>query len=83
MDKKTREKMIGKIYGLLKEKEKNRNWESFLDSILIELLSEPNKDELYYILYSKLSMCRYLTYKYYRKIILECLNLLSKENVHE
>lgn len=32
------EKMRSQLFGLLCEYEKDRNWERFLDSILIELL---------------------------------------------
>lgn len=34
-------KLKNKLYGLLCEREKNREWEKFLDSILIELYGYP------------------------------------------
>lgn len=75
-----REKMKKKLYGLLCEREKNGNWEEFLDSILIELTGykDENKTIEYYILYDKLSSCRYLSFKYYRKTIFECINLFDR-----
>ena len=68
------------MFGLLCEYEKNRNWERFLDSILIELLEidEERKTTNYYKLYSKLSSLRYLSYKYFRTTIFDCMNLVSK-----
>ena len=51
-----RDKMKNKLYGLLREREKDGEWEKFLDTILIELLgySEKNKTIDYYTLYAKL-----------------------------
>ena len=61
-------KLKNKLFGLLCEYEKGREWEKFLDSILIELLGfeEERKTINYYILYYKLSSLRYLSYKYFR-----------------
>ena len=74
------EKMRSQLFGLLCEYEKNRNWERFLDSILIELLNidEERKTPDYYKLYSKLSSLRYLSYKYFRATIFDCMNLVTR-----
>jgi hypothetical protein len=74
------EKMRSELFGLLCEYEKDRNWERFLDSILIELLQieEERKTPTYYKLYSKLSSLRYLSYKYFRATIFDCMNLVTK-----
>ena len=66
-----RDKMKKKLYGLLREREKDGEWEKYLDTILIELsgYSDDNKTIEYYTLYSKLSACRYLSFKYYRKTL--------------
>jgi hypothetical protein len=74
------EKMRSQLFGLLCEYEKNRNWERFLDSILIELLNidEDRKTPDYYKLYSKLSSLRYLSYKYFRTTIFDCMNLVTR-----
>lgn len=73
-------KLKSKLFGLLCEYEKKREWEKFLDSILIELLGYP--DELksinYYILFYKLSSLKYLRYKYFRTTIFECINLVDQ-----
>lgn len=74
------EKIRSELFGLLCEYEKNRNWERFLDSILVELLNveEERKTPTYYKLYSKLSSLRYLSYKYFRATIFDCMNLVTK-----
>ena len=78
-----RDKMKNKIYGLLCEREKEGEWEKFLDTLLIELQGYPTncKTIEYYTLYSKLSSCRYLSYKYYRKTLFECMELFDRVNV--
>ena len=68
MDKQIKEaydnKLKSKLFGLLCEREKGRDWEKFLDSILIELMgySEEEKTINYYTLYHKLSTLKYLRY---------------------
>ena len=68
------------LFGLLCEYEKNREWENFLDSILIELMSYPDERKTinYYRLFTKVSSLRYLSYKYFRSTVFDCMNLLSK-----
>lgn len=73
-------KLKNKLYGLLCEFEKNREWEKFLDSILIELLGYPDDQKTinYYILYYKLSSLRYLRYEYFRTTIFDCMTLIGE-----
>lgn len=73
-------KLKNKLFGLLCEFEKGREWEKFLDSILIELsgFSEEEKTINYYILFHKLSTLRYLKYEYFRTTVFDCMNLLGK-----
>ena len=84
MDKQIKEaynnKLKSKLFGLLCEREKGRDWEKFLDSILIELLgySEEEKTINYYTLYHKLSTLKYLRYEYFRGVIFDCMDLISK-----
>lgn len=75
-------KLKNKLYGLLCEREKNRDWEKFLDAILIELYgyTEEQKTINYYILYYKLSTLRFLKYEYFRSTIFDCMTLLGKDN---
>ena len=72
-------KLKNKYFGLLREREKNGEWEKFLDTILIELtgFDEKNKTINYYRLYYKTSALKYLRYEYFRKTIFECMNLIS------
>lgn len=78
-------KLKNKLFGLLCEYEKNRDWEKFLDSILIELqgYGEDSRTINYYILYYKLSSLRYLSYKYFRTTIFDCMDLLGKGGLDE
>lgn len=81
---KYKEVLKNRLYGLLCEKEKDGSWEEFLDNILVELTDlAPNNDRSYdyYILVTKLSRCRYLSYKYFRKTIFECMNLIDRTDV--
>ena len=75
-------KLKSQLYGLLCEYEKNREWEPFLDSIIIELLGYPEEEKTvsYYRLFHKVSSLRYLSYKYFRTTIFDCMNLMSKVN---
>ena len=69
-----------RLFGLLCEYEKGREWEKFLDSILIELISYPEEQKTinYYRLFTKVSSLRYLSYEYFRKTVFDCMSLLSK-----
>ena len=73
-------KLKSKLYGLLCEYEKGRDWVGFLDSILIELegfdMNERTID--YCSLYHKIAALRYLNYDYFRKTIFDCMSLLSR-----
>lgn len=73
-------KLKSKLFGLLCEREKGRDWEKFLDSILIELMgySEEERTINYYTLCHKLSTLRYLRYEYFRGVIFDCMDLISK-----
>lgn len=78
-----KDKMKSRLYGLLCEREKNGEWERFLDTLLIEMqgYKENKKTIEYYTLYSKLSACRYLSYKYFRKTLFECMELFDRVDV--
>lgn len=73
-------KLKNKLYGLLCEYEKEREWEKFLDSILIELMGYPEEEKTinYYILFYKLSSLRYLRYEYFRTTIFDAISLVGK-----
>lgn len=73
-------KLKNQLFGLLCEYEKNREWEAYLDSIIIELLGydESQRTINYYKLFHKVSSLRYLSYKYFRTTIFDCMNLVTK-----
>lgn len=73
-------KLKNKLFGCLCEREGGRDWEPFLDSILIELMGWEEKDKTidYYIIFYKLSSCRYLSFTYFRKTIFDVMNLLGR-----
>lgn len=73
-------KLKNKLFGLLCEREKDREWEKFLDSIIIELMGYPEEQKTinYYILFYKLSSLKYLRYDYFRTTIFDCMTLVSK-----
>lgn len=73
-------KLKSKLFGLLCEREKGREWEKFLDSILVELMgySEEERTIDYYILFHKLSTLKYLRYDYFRGTIFDCMDLISR-----
>ena len=70
-------KLKGRLYGLLCEKEKNGEWEKFLDSIIIELEGLGSNSINYWALIGKLNSLRHLSYEYFRKTIFECMNLIG------
>ena len=70
-------KLKGRLYGLLCEKEKNGDWEKFLDSIIIELLGLGANTINYWALMGKLQALRYLSYENFRKTVFEGINLVG------
>ena len=70
-------KLKGRLYGLLCEREKDGEWEGFLDSLLIELRGLGPNSVNWFSLIGKLSELRYLSFKYFRKTIFECMHLVS------
>lgn len=62
---------------MLCEKEKNGEWEKFLDAIMLELIGLGANSINWWPLIGKLKMLKYLSYEYFRKTIFECMNLVS------
>lgn len=73
-------KLKNRLFGLLCEREKDRDWEKFLDAILIELLGWPEEQRTinYLSLFYNLSSLRFLDYKMFRKTIFTCMDILGK-----
>lgn len=78
-------KLQGRLYGLLCEREKGGAWEKFLETILLELygLEKIDKTINYWPLIGKLSELKYLNYQYFRKTIFECINLVKELSANE
>ena len=74
-------KLKGRLYGLLCEKEKDGEWEKFLDAILIEVQGLGARGINWWPLIGKLSMLRFLSYEYFRRTVFECMNLVGDLNI--
>lgn len=70
-------KLKGRLYGLLCEREKDGEWEKFLDSIIMELMGLGANSINWWPLLGKLMLLRYLSYEYFRKTIFESINLVN------
>ena len=71
-------KLKGRLYGVLCEKEKeNGDWEKFLNSIIIELRGLGPNSINYWALIGKLNSLYLLKYDYFRSTIFECMNLIG------
>ncbi len=75
-------RLKNKLFGLLCEREKDGEWESFLDAIIIELQGVPETDRTIYYqtLMNNVYSLRYLRYEYFRKTIFNCMSLLGKRH---
>ena len=76
-------KLKGRLYGVLCEKEKNGEWEKFLDSIIIELEGLGPTCINYWPLLGKLNSLHRLSYDYFRRTIFECMNLVGTLNIRD
>lgn len=76
-------KLKNNLYKLLCEYEEEGEWESFLEAILVELygFDEDNKTIDWYTLTHKLAASRFLSYKYFRKTIFDCMGLVDRIQV--
>lgn len=75
-----KQRLKNRLFGLLCEYEKEREWRKFLDAILIELYGFEKEDQnaAYFHLVHNLSACRYLSYEFFRSTIFDCMNLVDK-----
>ena len=72
------DKLKGRLYGVLCEKEKGGGWEKFLDTIIIEMMGDEKAQSInYWAILAKLNSLRFLSYDYFRKTIFECINLVN------
>ena len=70
-------KLKGRLYGVLCEREKDGEWEKFLESIIIEIEGLGANCINWWPLRGKLNALRFLSYNYFRKTIFECMNLIG------
>lgn len=77
-----RNKLKNKLFALLCEREKNGEWESFLNNLYIEIFGNKNflKTINYLELQAKMGALRYLDYPYFRSTIFDCMSLLGDED---
>ena len=75
-----KDKLTSRLFGLLCEYEKDREWRKFLETITIELMgfSEEDKNAEYYHLVHNLASCRYLSYDDFRSTIFDGMNVVEK-----
>lgn len=73
-------RLKNRLFSLLCEYERGREWEKFLDAIIVELLGIPeeNRSINYYTLFYKVSSLRFLRYEYFRTTVFDCMELISK-----
>ena len=67
----------GRLYGVLCEREKDGEWEKFLNSIIIELYGLNGNSINWWKLIGKVNMLRLLSYERFRGVIFECMNLVG------
>ena len=70
-------KLKGRLYGLLCEREKNGEWEKFLEALIIELEGLGANSINWWPLMGKVKMLKFLSYDFFRKTIFECMNLVG------
>ena len=73
-------KLKNRLFGLLCEYEKGREWRKYLEAILIELygFEKENQTAPYFHLVHNLSACRFLSYEFFRSTIFDCMSLVEK-----
>ena len=75
-------KLKNKLFALLCEREKNGEWESFLNNLYIEIFGNKNylRTINYLELQAKMGALKYLDYPYFRTTIFDCMSLLGDED---
>ena len=75
-------KLKNKLFALLCEREKNGEWESFLNNLYIEIFGNKNylRTINYLELQAKMGALRYLDYPYFRTTIFDCMSLLGDDD---
>ena len=76
-----RNKLKNKLFALLCEREKDGDWENFLNNLYIEIFGNKNflRTINYLELQAKMGSLRYLSYPYFRSTIFDCMSLLGED----
>jgi len=74
-------RLKNKLFSLLCAKEENGEWQTFLESIILELEGVPteNRGINFLVLYYKINTLRHIEYQWFRKTIFDCMALLSSK----
>ena len=70
-------KLKGRLYGLLCERERNGEWEKYLESIIKEVYGLGAESIDWWPLIGRLNILRFLSYEHFRKTVFECMNLVG------
>lgn len=78
-------KLINNIFKLLGLREDRKDWMSHLDTIIMELygLQSQHPSINLWELIAKLSVAKFLAFKYYRKTVFECISIVEKLNLED
>ena len=71
--------LVGKYFGILKDREKNKSYDKLLDSLVLDLIGMVHEYDcvnLHKLFYKTLSL-KYLTYPLFRENIMECIKLVK------
>lgn len=71
--------LVGKYFGILKDREKHKPYDKLLDSLVLDLIGAVEEYDcinLHKLFYKTLSL-KYLTYPIFRENIMECIQLVK------
>lgn len=74
-----KDQLKNRFFALLCEREEEGKWEQFIDTLFVELMGQALELSSinYWALMGKLASLKYLSWKYYRKTIFECMNIIG------
>lgn len=69
----------GKLYGILQDCEKGKNYDGLLESLQSDLIGALEEyDSIQMVnLFHKISSLKFLKYKYFRKTVMDCMKLID------
>lgn len=72
-----KKKLVDRLYGLLCEREKNGEWEKYLESIQIELRGFSGDSINYWRLLGNIGCLKLLSFAAFRRTIFECIHIVQ------